>query len=39
MDAGAVGINIEDGRESPDLLSRKIEAILETAEKKNINYL
>lgn len=37
MDAGAVGINIEDGRESPDLLSRKIEAIREAAEKKNIN--
>ncbi len=28
VDAGAVGINIEDGREPPELLARKIDAIL-----------
>src|ERR1700759_952668 len=27
LDAGVVGINIEDGHDSPDLLAKKIEAI------------
>jgi 2-methylisocitrate lyase-like PEP mutase family enzyme len=31
LDVGAVGINIEDGSDSPDLLCRKIEAIRESA--------
>ncbi|KAA5532552.1 isocitrate lyase/phosphoenolpyruvate mutase family protein [Taibaiella lutea] len=32
LDAGVAGINIEDGRDSPDLLARKIEAIRNVAE-------
>ncbi len=36
IDAGAVGINIEDGNEPADLLCSKIEAVRETAEKKNV---
>jgi 2-methylisocitrate lyase-like PEP mutase family enzyme len=31
LDVGAVGINIEDGADSPDLLCKKIEAIRESA--------
>ena len=31
VNAGAVGINLEDGTESPDLLCRKIEAVKRTA--------
>lgn len=33
LDAGAVGINIEDGRGSPDLLVRKIEAARAAADR------
>lgn len=36
IDAGAVGINIEDGASPADLLSAKIEAVRETAEKKGV---
>ena len=36
IDAGAVGINIEDGTESPDLLCAKIEAVREMAEEKGV---
>ena len=36
IDAGAVGINIEDGASPPDLLCTKIEAVRETAEKKGV---
>jgi 2-methylisocitrate lyase-like PEP mutase family enzyme len=34
LDAGAVGINIEDGAGAPDLLAAKIEAIKKTAQRK-----
>jgi 2-methylisocitrate lyase-like PEP mutase family enzyme len=37
MDAGAVGINIEDGTASPDLLASKIEAIKAAAARAGIN--
>ena len=37
IDAGAAGINIEDGAASPDLLCRKIEAVRRTAEARGIN--
>jgi 2-methylisocitrate lyase-like PEP mutase family enzyme len=36
MDAGAVGINIEDGTAAPDLLCAKIEAARAAAEKSGI---
>jgi 2-methylisocitrate lyase-like PEP mutase family enzyme len=35
IDIGVSGINIEDGRDSPDLLAAKIEAIRTTAAKSN----
>lgn len=37
IDAGAVGINIEDGREPPELLARKIGAVREAAAKAGVN--
>ena len=37
MDVGAVGVNIEDGNASPDLLCGKIDALRETAAKKDID--
>ncbi len=37
IDAGAVGINIEDGREPPELLARKIAAVREAAAKAGVN--
>lgn len=37
IDAGAVGINIEDGREAPELLARKIAAVREAAAKVGVN--
>jgi 2-methylisocitrate lyase-like PEP mutase family enzyme len=37
LDAGAVGVNIEDGRESPDLLCAKIERVRRVAEMKGID--
>ena len=37
LDAGAVGINIEDGGGTPDLLAAKIEAIKRVASAKGIN--
>lgn len=36
IDAGAVGINIEDGRDAPDLLARKIEAVRAAAERTGV---
>jgi len=36
IDAGAVGINIEDGREPPELLARKITAVREAAAKAGV---
>jgi len=36
MEAGAVGINIEDGRLAPELLARKIEAIRSAAEHAGV---
>ena len=36
IDAGAVGINIEDGLEPPDLLAAKIEAVRKTADKAGV---
>lgn len=36
MDAGAVGINIEDGRAEPELLARKIAAIRAAAERAGV---
>jgi 2-methylisocitrate lyase-like PEP mutase family enzyme len=36
LDAGAVGINLEDGREPPDLTARKIEAARAAAERKGV---
>ncbi|HYD80118.1 MAG TPA: isocitrate lyase/phosphoenolpyruvate mutase family protein, partial [Paucimonas sp.] len=36
-DAGAVGINIEDGRDAPDLLCRKIEAAKQAAQACGID--
>lgn len=36
IDAGAVGINIEDGRASPELLCRKIEAVRQAAERAGV---
>ena len=37
LDAGAVGINLEDGRGSPDLLCRKIEAVKAAAARAGID--
>ncbi|MVM42116.1 isocitrate lyase/phosphoenolpyruvate mutase family protein [Spirosoma sp. HMF3257] len=37
LDAGVAGINIEDGRDSPDRLARKIEAIRRAAESYGSN--
>jgi 2-methylisocitrate lyase-like PEP mutase family enzyme len=37
IDAGAVGINIEDGRGSPDLLCRKIEAARRVAQGRGVD--
>lgn len=37
IDAGAVGINIEDGREPPELLARKIAAVREAAARAGVN--
>jgi 2-methylisocitrate lyase-like PEP mutase family enzyme len=37
LDVGAVGINIEDGANSPDLLCRKIEAIRESAARSGLD--
>lgn len=37
IDAGAVGINLEDGKQSHDLHLKKIEAIRAVAEKKGVN--
>jgi 2-methylisocitrate lyase-like PEP mutase family enzyme len=36
IDAGAVGINIEDGRAKPELLARKIEAIRHASERAGV---
>ena len=36
IDAGAVGINIEDGLEPPDLLAAKIEAVRKTVDKAGV---
>ncbi|HEY3855359.1 MAG TPA: isocitrate lyase/phosphoenolpyruvate mutase family protein [Verrucomicrobiae bacterium] len=37
IDAGAVGINIEDGEGAPDLLAKKIEKARKAAEKAGVN--
>src|SRR3984957_12096154 len=37
LDVGAVGINIEDGPDSPDLLCRKIEAIRENTARSGVD--
>src|SRR5207249_9243578 len=37
IDAGAVGINIEDGEGTPELLARKIEKARKTAESVGVN--
>ena len=37
IDAGAVGINIEDGEGTPELLAEKIEKARKTAEKLGVN--
>jgi 2-methylisocitrate lyase-like PEP mutase family enzyme len=37
IEAGAIGINIEDGEGSPDLLARKIEQIRKVANKLGVN--
>lgn len=37
IDAGAVGINIEDGEGTPSLLTRKIESARKVAEKSGVN--
>ena len=37
VDAGAVGVNIEDGTAPPDLLCAKIDALRETAAKKDVD--
>ncbi len=37
IDAGAVGINLEDGKQPHELHLRKIEAIRATADKKGVN--
>ncbi len=37
IDAGAVGINIEDGEDSPELLAKKIEKARKAAESAGVN--
>jgi len=37
LDVGAVGINLEDGSDAPEVLARKIEAIKEMALKNNLD--
>src|SRR5882762_646240 len=37
IDAGAVGINVEDGAGPPELLCRKIEAVKQTAARSSAN--
>jgi len=37
LDAGAVGINLEDGSESPDLLCAKIGALKSAAQRKGVD--
>jgi 2-methylisocitrate lyase-like PEP mutase family enzyme len=37
LDAGAVGINLEDGPDAPELLARKIEAIKDVAAKGGLD--
>jgi len=37
IDAGAVGINIEDGEGTPELLARKIEKARKAAESVGVN--
>ena len=37
MNVGAVGINIEDGADSPDLLCRKVEAVRESAAHSGVD--
>ncbi len=37
IDAGAVGINIEDGAGSPDLLCAKIEAVRQSADRTDVD--
>lgn len=37
IDAGAVGINIEDGEGSPELLARKIEKVRKAAQSAGVN--
>ena len=37
LDAGAVGINIEDGESTPDLLAKKIEKARQAAENAGVN--
>src|SRR5258707_12081618 len=39
IDAGAVGINIEDGEGTPELLAKKIENARKAAEKAGVNLL
>lgn len=36
LDAGAIGINIEDGEGEPELLARKIEQVRKTAESAGV---
>ncbi len=38
IDAGAIGMNIEDGGSSPDLLCRKIEQVKRTAKRKGVDF-
>ncbi|MGH9882080.1 MAG: isocitrate lyase/PEP mutase family protein [Pyrinomonadaceae bacterium] len=38
IDAGAVGINIEDGAGPPDLLCRKIEAVRQSAVRADVDF-
>ena len=37
IEAGAVGINIEDGNDSPDLLAKKIENLREASRKQGVD--
>jgi 2-methylisocitrate lyase-like PEP mutase family enzyme len=37
IDAGAVGINIEDGNDSPDLLAKKIENLRDASRKQGVD--
>jgi 2-methylisocitrate lyase-like PEP mutase family enzyme len=38
IDVGAIGMNIEDGASSPDLLCRKIEQVKRTAERRGVDF-